>query len=162
MVVVCNADYIEHSPTDDFPDFPYKDTLRDMYMSGDNLAIKIKEGKSPDIAMLRHEPNSQAPANSDLKIFKKADVILINPVTIEDEVEDGWQNITLARIQKAANPDLHEKVAGKLQNFRDKFAARFRGKADRIQTSVDLLDSFEGVMLHEVGISVIVISDIEV
>lgn len=94
--------------------------------------------------------------------MKKADVILINPDTIEDQAEGGWQNITLPRIEKAVNPDLQESVAGKLRIFRDKFAARFRGNANRIQTSVDLLDSFEGVMLHEVSISVISLSENEV
>lgn len=133
-----------------------------MYMSADNLIIRIKEGKSPDIAMVRHEPNSQTPPNRDLKMMKKADVILINPDTIEDQAEGGWQNITLPRIEKAVNPDLQERVAGKLRTFRDKFAARFRGNANRIQTSVDLLDSFEGVMLHEVSISVISLSENEV
>lgn len=159
MVVTCNADHIQHMPTEDFPDYPYIDVLRDMYMSGNNLAIDFKEGKSPNIAMFTSPPSNKAPPNKGLNNMQKADVIVINPITIEGEQVDGWQNITLARIEKSASPDLQEKVVAKLQTFRDEFAARFKRKDKRIETSFDLLDSFEGALFHEVGIRVLSFQD---
>lgn len=149
ITIVCNGDYLEHVPSGDFPDFPYRNVLRDEWVRDDDVEVRIKKGKDQKTLMLTTLPSIDYPNPSENE-KNKADIILIHPATIKAQKKGGWSRLTEERVQKAVNPDFLQSLQNKAQGFGDKFLNILKIDDRTHFAPAQLLDTFESTMLHEV------------
>lgn len=149
ITIVCNGDYLEHVPSGDFPDYSYRDLIRDEWVETTDKEIKIKKGESKHTLMITTWPGEDGP-NSASNRANNGDIILINPRAMEKERKRGWPRLTEERVQKAVNPDFFQRLRDKVQRFGETFLNLFKIKDITRFAQIQALSTFEGTMLHEV------------
>lgn len=120
-------------------------------MGENDFIVSIKNGKEkPEMAT--NFPTTYQEPNRLHDLRRKCDVILTPSHSIESLKKRRWPGLTQERVRKAANPSLHKKLDHAVENFSQEAWALFFPNDDKqLESAMSLINTYERVVLHEVG-----------
>lgn len=123
--------------------------IRDQWVSSKAEIVEIKNSKS-GTEMVTHTAVKKG--DTSTKGDRKCDVVSTTPYTIESYKKRGWPSLTKERILKAANPSIWKRFDDAAENLSQEFFALF-GDNKHPQSAINLIDTWERVIIHEVRIT---------